>query len=930
MTTIWKNEKGSEKVNPSNLYNFMDYFVYDIQANIIPIISTKKQPIEKWAEWENKPIPKEIYEEWRKEGRFEKGYGVFTGRIWQGHYEGKYLVCIDIDNKKGIEVFMDCFTEIKGLDELAQKTLVVQHEDAKEDKAHIYFITEKPMTKRSGSNLAKKSNVDTPIIEVKSDNSGIMVGPGCIHENGYPYNIVGTKEIKILDEKLSDKLGTILHDIYTEFGNANDNNNGLIPINDLFKDDFIIHEGNNRQEYILRTMDSLIKRNHEILSEEQIKALAKNINLKHCKPPLEDNELEKKWKEARKFILEKSKNNINRDKANHGQRFSSEEKNTNDLEELVETVQQRCDEIFLDEFHDPYVSIKINDHYETLPLEGKRFQSIILSEHYKSTKSLLNKERLSQIIDLIKATAELNPEIIERVLSLRVARTRVNEIDTNKKNEVNNESDCYYYDLANPKWEIVKVTSEDWTVVSSTKEPIFRRYKNSMSQSYPNRRYNPDCIEKLSSLFNLHSQKDRLLLLVYIISLFIPDIAKPILLLYGSKGSAKTTSFELIKNIVDPDIIETLSFPRDVNDLVQIFSHSYVSYFDNITSISQSMSDYLCRVVTGSSYSKRTLYTVDDAFIYKLKRPIGVNGINIASARPDFLDRCLIIEVNRIAKEKRRKDEEVKQELKQLIPDILGWIFDTLVKVLKYKNENPDKIRLKEYPRMADFAEYGEIIARCIGFKENEFVQAYFENIEIQNEEVIESSVVAKAIIEFMEEKTEWEGSATHLHSLLTSIEESKDSRLVRSKAWPNAGNSLSRKINELTPTLREKCIEITIGYNNKLQSRVIKIRKLQEIPLLSSYRSNDSAPVGHYSNGIEDLVSIIDSNKKSSDKLTGENDSSAVNKVTTTGLKQPDIHEIAQKLYPGSDIWVCNNCVFKGDKFDLLSHPPYCKNNKK
>ncbi len=142
----------------------------------------------------------------------------------------------------------------------------------------------------------------------------------------------------------------------------------------------------------------------------------------------------------------------------------------------------------------------------------------------------------------------------------------------------------------------------------------------------------------------------------------------------------------------------------------------------------------------------------DDAFIYKLKRPIGINGINIASAKPDFLDRCLIIEVNRISKEKRRKEEDVKNELKELIPDILGWVFDTLVKVLNYKYKNSDKIRLKEYPRMADFAEYGEIIARCIGYKENEFVKAYFENIEIQNEEVIESSIVARVIIEFMED----------------------------------------------------------------------------------------------------------------------------------------------------------------------------------
>lgn len=931
MKIMEKQEKMLRELSHSTLDNFLNYFVCNVQVNIIPVISANKQPIEEWTEWQSKPIPQEVYEGWKKGGRFDEGYGIITGALWRGPYEGKYLACIDIDNKKGIEVFMDSFTEIKSLDDLAQKTLVVQHEDANDEKAHIYFITEKPITKRSGSHLVKRMDIETPIIEVKSDNSGMMIGPGSMHRDGYPYRIVGTKEIKVLDEKLSDKLETTLHDIYTEFGNTNNDNNGLVPINDLFKDDFVIREGNNRQEYILRTMDSLIKRNHEILSEEQIKALAQDINLNHCKPPLDLQEFEKKWKEAKKFIFKKGKNDTNRDNDSNGQRISGEEKNTT-IKELVETVQQRCDEIFLDEFHDPYVSIKINDHFETLPLEGKRFQSIILSEHFKSTRSLLNKERLSQIIDLIKANAELNPETVERVLNLRVARIRSTDFDINKRNECGNEGDCFYYDLTNSKWEIVKVTSEGWSVVSDTKVPLFRRYKNSLSQSYPNRHYSYDCIDKLSSLFNLHSHKDRLLLLVYIISLFVPDMAKPILLLYGSKGSAKTTSFELIKSIADPDIIETLSFPKDVNDLVQILNHSYVSYFDNISSISQSTSDLLCRVVTGSSYSKRTLYTVDDTFIYKLKRPIGVNGINIASAKPDFLDRCLIIAVNRITKEKRRKEEEVKQDLRLLIPDIIGWIFDTLVKVLKYKKENPDKIRLKEYPRMADFAEYGEIIARCIGFKDNEFVEAYFDNIEIQNEEVIESSVVAKVIIEFIEGQTEWEGSATYLHSILTTFLESKDARLARSKAWPNAGNSLSRKLNELTPTLREKGIEITFGYDNKLKSRVIKIRKIPDISLLSSYRSGD-----HRLSKMNSEIDILshtdqdDSKKEIQSVLKDLELEPEAHKNIYKDLNKVviNIHQIANRLYEHSDTWVCKTCNHKGDKWDLFSHVRYCQNNK-
>lgn len=919
-----------------------DFWYYYIGANCIPFDSKNKSTYEQWSRWQDQPVPNKVYEKWKENGSFDKGIAVIAGKIWRGKYKDNYLACLDFDNEKGIDEFLTHFGECGSLDKIAQKTIVEQHTDDL-TRGHLYFIVEKPLTKKSGIGIKQHGDIKAikmPAIEVKSEGKhGTMIVTPSIHKNGHPYEIIGTKEPMALNKEQSEKLEKTLNEIYAKFGKAesidNDVNN-LIPLNELFKDDFVVYGGNNRQEFILRIMDSLISRNQKILSEEQIKALAQDINQKHCKPPLDKWEFEKKWTEAKKFVSKNTKKNINHNKTNDRQLLNIEEKNTTDVQDLVETIQQRCNEIFLDEFHDPYVSIKINDHYETLPLEGKRFQSIIISEHYKNTKSLLNKERLSQIIDLIKANAELNPEIVERILKLRVARNRANEIDMNKNNKDNNDYDCYYYDLTNPNWEIVKITKEGWTVVSNTKESIFRRYKNSTSQSFPSRHYDPDCIDKLLNLFNLNSQNDKLLLLIYIVSLFVPDIAKPMLLLYGSKGAAKTTSFELIKNIVDPAIIETLSFPKDVNDLVQTLSHSYVSYFDNITSISQSMSDLLCRVVTGSSYAKRTIYTVDDTFIYKLKKPIGINGINIASARPDFLDRCLIIEVNRISKERRRKEEDVKAELKQLIPDILGWIFDILVKVLKYKYENPDKIILKEYPRMADFAEYGEIVARCIGFKENEFIHTYFENIEMQNEEVIESSIVAKVIIEFMEEQIEWEGPATYLHSLLSSYVESKDSRLVKSKAWPNAGNSLSRKIKELTSTLREKGIDIIFGYNNKIKSRVIKIRKMKEI---SSYRSSGfkiEDIVGKQGQGM--FISSSHETKEAKIDLPeietlpyvgslASNDRSVLEKDKVV---QPSIHEIARKLYPGGDVWICNNCSFKGDKFDLLSHPPYCKNIKK
>ena len=190
-------------------------------------------------------------------------------------------------------------------------------------------------------------------------------------------------------------------------------------------------------------------------------------------------------------------------------------------------------------------------------------------------------------------------------------------------------------------------------------------------------------------------------------------------------------------------------------------------------------------------------------------------------------------------REERKKT--LKQSLGSLLPGLLGWILDTLVKVLKYKSEHPEKTKLKEYPRMADFAEYGEIIARCIGYRENEFIQTYFDNIEIQNDEVMESSIVANVLMDFMDDRDKWEGPATLLHTTLSNFVENRECGSVRkNKLWPSAANALSRKINELAPTLKEKGIDIQHYYDNKRKGRQIKIINLRKISSLSSYRSSD------------------------------------------------------------------------------------------
>ena len=245
-------------------------------------------------------------------------------------------------------------------------------------------------------------------------------------------------------------------------------------------------------------------------------------------------------------------------------------------------------------------------------------------------------------------------------------------------------------------------------------------------------------------------------------------------MLHGEQGSAKSTLQELIKMLVDPSIVKTLTFPRDINELIQQLSHNYIAYFDNVSIIREWISDALCRSVTGSGFSKRQLYTDDDDIIYYFLRCIGFNGINLAATKADLLDRGIIIQLERIPKQKRRKIEDIWNDFEILRPQLLASIFDILVKVLQIKQKGGIKIS-NGLNRMADFEEYAEIISRCMGYQEDEFLRVYQDNIGLQIDEAIQASPLSMAVVVLMDNKdndAEWIQSATELYLELNDIAE--------------------------------------------------------------------------------------------------------------------------------------------------------------
>lgn len=205
------------------------------------------------------------------------------------------------------------------------------------------------------------------------------------------------------------------------------------------------------------------------------------------------------------------------------------------------------------------------------------------------------------------------------------------------------------------------VTERGWDIEYG--QIVFTRYSNQIPQVYPSKEYPPKIFDTFIALLNVKDSEDnKLLFKVYVVSLFYPDIQHPALMLYGEKGTAKSTLMELIKILVDPSVIRTLAFSRNIESMVQKLAHNYICYFDNVSKISEAISDILCRAVTGSGFSKRELFTDDDDVIYNFKRCIGINGINLGATKSDLIDRGIIIEHTPIPKDRKRLLKEIWQK----------------------------------------------------------------------------------------------------------------------------------------------------------------------------------------------------------------------------------------------------------------------------
>jgi hypothetical protein len=484
-------------------------------------------------------------------------------------------------------------------------------------------------------------------------------------------------------------------------------------------------------------------------------------------------------------------------------------------------------DLFHDERGDAYAVTMDKDVRRTLRLRGRDFRRWLCGCYYAETGRAANGEAIAAALGVLEAKATFSGARI--ALSNRLAE----------------QDGAVYIDLCDERWRAVRVTADGWTVLD--KPPVmFRRYAHQQALPEPERGGD---LSALRPFLNLRNQQDQHLIEAWLATAPFAHAPRPVLMLHGPQGAAKSTLARALKSLLDPSATDTIDLGRDPGALALVLDHNAVPCFDNVSALPTWASDMLCKAVTGGGFSKRELYTDAEDVILAFKRAVIVTGINIPTHAPDLLDRTLLIELERIDPARRRDERAFWADFDAARPRLFGALLDAVSGILRHRHHAHG--HFDGLPRMADFALLACAYAEHAEIGAGRMMTVIMDNTAQQTQEVIESDPVAAAVRDFAEKHRRWEGTPSQL---LEALSAPFATSRAFPEGWPRSAKSMGRRLTVLQATLAEVGVRVTRTHSRDKRSRIIDLavgdtRQTSETSGMSG-ANQDAASVTDVSSG--------------------------------------------------------------------------------
>lgn len=453
--------------------------------------------------------------------------------------------------------------------------------------------------------------------------------------------------------------------------------------------------------------------------------------------------------------------------------------------------------LFYDEQSNTYAKVKIKNHYEIWPIRSSDLKLILIGRYLELNEDKApSSQAMSDALTALEAKARIHGT--KNKIHVRIAET----------------DDALYLDLCNEEWQVVEIKKEGWQIVDES--PVyFKRSKIMQPISAPTKK---GCIEDLKPFINFNDESDYKLIIAWLLSTFKENSPFPILTIQGEQGSSKSTTTKVLRALIDPSSLPLRALPKDEKDLAIAANNTWILAFDNLSSLSNQMSDSLAKLSTGGGLATRKLYSDDEESVFNIMRPSILNGIDDIGKRQDLLDRSIVINLPSIPETKRTDEKTFWKDFNSKKAEILGALCTVVSKAL---SELPHTT-LDSKPRMADFSLWITASEKALNWPPGDFMSIYNNNRDKAIDQGLESDPFATAVMELLKRNDEWIGNASQL---LSEAARFTDERTVRSNAWPTA-RSVRNRLRRINPALKKKNI-LYVEWESK-KHKTLKLAQLK------------------------------------------------------------------------------------------------------
>ena len=323
-----------------------------------------------------------------------------------------------------------------------------------------------------------------------------------------------------------------------------------------------------------------------------------------------------------------------------------------------------------------YALVQMNGHRECWLLRSSGFKAWLRYQYFSRTGRAPKADAFNQALDTLDAKARF--EGTPAPVFLRRAE----------------HDGKVYVDLCDEAWRAVEIDAHGWRVVDTPPVHFIRR-RGMLPLPVP---VHGAHIDELRPFLNGATERDFVLMVMWLLSALSPSGPYPILAVTGGPGTAKTTTGRVLRDLFDPNAGKVRRVPKSEEDLfVQAVASASLVY-DNLSNIPEWLSDALCTIATGASYTKRQLHTDSDEIILTATRPVLLTSVAEVVTRTDLASRAVIVNLAVIPDSKRATEREFNAALDKARPRILGALLDAASNGLA----TLPTLRLDNLPRMAD------------------------------------------------------------------------------------------------------------------------------------------------------------------------------------------------------------------------------------